>query len=94
MHCVQYVAGSGIESSDMARAKAGDAMSLFVLVDRQSTVPDDEDASNFLRVSAFRRVNEVAPVYAQVMCPKNKVFFSSLCPSVYTHWCFFFTETS
>ncbi|RHY90371.1 hypothetical protein DYB35_005474, partial [Aphanomyces astaci] len=68
---VQYIVGSAMNDLDLDRAMISKAAVCYVLVNKDTTRPSNEDQSCTLLTAAFRGMNANVPVYSQVFMSQN-----------------------
>lgn len=75
---VIYLEGTSLNDDDLERAKADTAMAVFILTNKFSVVPDEEDSKTILQQFSIKRYNQYAmnatsPLYCiQLIRPENK----------------------
>ncbi|ETW06177.1 hypothetical protein, variant [Aphanomyces invadans] len=68
---VQYIVGSAMNDLDLDRAMISKAAVCYVLVNKDTSRPSNEDQSCTLLTAAFRGMNAAVPVYSQVFMSQN-----------------------
>lgn len=75
---VQYVVGSVLKASDLAKAKIptsdnfSECMAVFILAEKHSKDPETEDQENLLRLVSIKNTDSKIPVTVQVLLPSSK----------------------
>jgi len=72
-----YLEGTSLNDDDLERAKADTATAVFILTNKFSTTPDEEDSKTILQQFSIKRYNQygatVSPLYCiQLIRPENK----------------------
>ncbi|CAK4756268.1 unnamed protein product [Aphanomyces euteiches] len=68
---VQYIVGSAMNDLDLERAMISKAAVCYVLVNKDTRRPSNEDQSCTLLTAAFRGMNAAVPIYSQVFMSQN-----------------------
>ena len=75
---VQYIVGSVLNGRDLLRAKIHQAKACFIIADKHSNSPIEEDNGNLLRLISIKNTTDKIPVIIQVLRSISKEQISNI----------------
>ena len=75
---VQYIVGSVLNGHDLSRAKIHHAKACFIIADKHSHYPAEEDNGNLLRLVSIKNTTDKIPVIIQVLRSISKEQISNI----------------
>ena len=75
---VQYIVGSVLNGRDLLRAKIHQAKACFIIADKHSNSPIEEDNGNLLRLVSIKNTTDKIPVIIQILRSISKEQISNI----------------
>ena len=69
---VQYIAGSVLNSNDLQKCKINRCSAVFILADKYTNIPLEEDNGNLLRLVSIKNTTTKIPVIIQLLLSTSK----------------------